>query len=326
MTLRIGLLGASRIAPKAVIHPARRRTDVTISAVAARDPERARAFAAEYEIAAVAEDYGALARRDDVDLVYCALPPAAHLQPCLTALAHGKALLVEKPFAMNSGDAARIAEAAAASGRPALEAFHYRFHSQFARALQLVRDGAIGPLRAVDGLFEAKIVQGPDELRWMPALGGGGVMDLGCYVVHALRTLVGSEPTLSHAHARLLYGVDATMDARLEFPAGIEGRLRCSMLGPRQDHIVLRGEAGELRIAGFIAPQNGGRLTLTVPAANVYEESAQGLSSYDAQLAHIVKVMAGEAEPLTGGRDAVANMAIIDAMRDSVGVEVSAAA
>ncbi|MGC1303990.1 MAG: Gfo/Idh/MocA family oxidoreductase [Caulobacteraceae bacterium] len=325
MTLRIGLLGASRIAPRAIITPARRRGDVAITAVAARDIDKAKAFATEHHIAALADSYEALVARDDVDLVYCALPPAAHLQPCLAALANGKALLVEKPFAMNRDDAIRIAQAATRSGRPAMEAFHYRFHSQFLRAQQLLRNGAIGAIRQADGLFEAKIVQGPGELRWTPALGGGGVMDLGCYVLHALRTLIGAEPTLRNAHAELLYGVDASMDARLAFPGEVEARLRCSMLGPRRDHIVLKGDAGELRITGFVSPQNGGRLTLT-SVRDSFEEAASGPPSYDAQLAHVVKVMAGEVEPLTGGADAVANMAVIDAMRASVGLEANIAA
>ena len=319
MVLRIGLLGASRIAPRAVIGPASRRSDVDVTVVAARDPDKARAFAIEHDVAIVADSYDALIARDDVDLVYCALPPAAHLAPCLAALALGKALLVEKPFAMSAGQAASIAMAADRAGRPALEAFHYRFHSQTLRALELIGEGALGELTSVRGLFEATIPQGPGELRWRPELGGGGVMDLGCYVVHALRTLVGSEPLVKGVRAELRSGVDVAFDGALAF-TGVEGALRCSMAAPRRDGLVLTGSEGELTLTNFVAPQNGGRLTLRT-RAGVREETASGPSSYDAQLDHVVRVVMGDAEPLTGGTDAVNTMKVLDALRDGAGVD-----
>lgn len=319
MGLRIGLLGASRIAPRAVIGPASRRSDVEVTVVAARDPEKARAFAVEYGVASVADSYDALIARDDVDLVYCALPPAAHLEPCLAALALGKALLIEKPFAMSAGQAASIALAADRAGRPALEAFHYRFHSQTVRALELIGAGALGDLTAVRGVFEATIPQRPGELRWKPELGGGGVMDLGCYVVHALRTLLGSEPRVGRVQAELRSGVDASLDAALAF-SGVEGALRCSMVAPRRDGLVLTGSEGELTLTNFVAPQSGGLLTLRTPKG-AREETASGPSSYDAQLDHAVRVVAGEAEPLTGGTDAVNTMKVLDALRDAAGVD-----
>lgn len=323
MTLRIGLLGASRIAPKAIIVPAAARTDVVIAAVAARDLARAQAYAAEHGIAEAVEGYGALGARDDIDLIYCALPPSGHLEPCLRALEAGKALLVEKPFAMNQGEAAVIAAAAAKAGRPALEAFHYRFHSMFAHALQLVRDGAIGEIKSAEGLFEAQIAQGPGALRWTAALGGGAVMDLGCYVLHALRTLLGGEPEVVEARAELVEGVDASLDARLLFPGEIPVQFRCSMRSERRDWIVLRGDRGDLKLERFVSPQMGGRLTLTT-AAGVETQAASGPGSYDAQLAHVVEVMAGQAAPLTGGADAVANMAGLDALRRAVGMSIGA--
>jgi predicted dehydrogenase len=324
MTLRIGLLGASRIAPRAVIVPAQARADVTVAAVAARDLGRAQAYAAEHGIAEAVQGYEALVAREDIDLIYCALPPTGHLEPCLQALRAGKALLVEKPFAMNRGEAEAIAAAAAKAGRPAMEAFHYRFHSMFRRALELVRDGAVGELRRAEGLFEAQIPNGPGLLRWSPALGGGASMDLGCYVLHALRTLIGGEPEVVEARAELVEGVDASLDGRLRFPGGIETPVRWSMRHERRDFIVLQGERGELRLERFVSPQAGGRLSLTT-AAGVVEEEASGLSSYAAQLEHVVEVLAGRAEALTGGADAVANMAVLDTLRRTVGMEIGPA-
>ena len=321
MIVRIGLLGASRIAPKAIIAPAQARIDAQITVVAARDLGRAQAYAQAHEIAHAVEGYDQLFGRDDVDLIYCALPPAGHLAPCLAALKAGKALLVEKPFAMNEGEAAQIVAAAEAAGRPAMEAFHYRFHTMFLRALDIVREGRLGRIVRAEGLFDAAIDRGPGQLRWDPAQGGGGTMDLGCYVIHALRVLIGAEPALIAAHAELVGGVDVAMRADLAFPGDIPATVSSAMSGARADWILLEGEHATLRLERFVSPQQGGVLTLTSPRGE-HRELADGPSSYDAQLAHVVEVMRGEVPPLTGGEDAVANMTVIDAMRRAVGMSL----
>ena len=321
MTLRIGLLGASRIAPKAIIAPAQMREDVVIAAVAARDLGRAQAYAETHGIGLALGGYEALIERRDIDLIYCALPPAAHVEPCVAALQAGKALLVEKPFAMNARGAQVIADAAAGAGRPALEAFHYRFHSQFHRALDIVAQGRLGRLVRAEGVFDALIGRNPGQLRWDPAQGGGGLMDLGCYVIHALRLLVGEEPTVTDAHAELEQGVDAQMSLELAFPGGVVAKASSCMTRPRCDWIQLEGEHGVLRLDGFVSPQYAGLLTLTVDGAQI-KESAEGAGSYDCQLAHVVEVMQGRAQPLTGGADAVATMAVIDAARQAVGMRI----
>ncbi len=321
MTLRIGLLGASRIAPKAIISPAQLRSDVVVAAVAARDIDRARAYAETQGIDVALQGYEALIARADIDLIYCALPPAGHLGPCLAALKAGKAMLIEKPFAMNAGQARQIADAAQAAGRPALEAFHYRFHSQFRRALELVAEGRLGRLIRAEGVFNAQIGRSPGQLRWDAGQGGGGLMDLGCYVIHALRLLVGEEPQVVGAEAALENGVDARMSVQLAFPGGVTAKASSCMVTPRNDWILLEGERGSLRLDGFVSPQYGGELTLVVDDVTT-REPAQGPGSYDCQLAHVVDVLHGRAAPLTGGEDAVATMAVIDAARLAVGMRI----
>jgi predicted dehydrogenase len=312
--LRIGLLGASRIAPAAVIAPARVRADVEIVAVAARDPERARAYAGAHGIAGVSETYAALVTRDDIDLVYLALPPAAHLEWTLQALAAGKAVLCEKPFAMNADEALRMVEAARAARLPLIEAFHYRFHRVMREARAVVAGGALGRLRQGRAVFDAPIPRRPDELRWIHAQGGGGLMDLGCYCVHALRTLLGAEPHVISATADVLDGVDAVLTAGLEFPGGPVAEIACAMIAERpRARLTLEGERGSLDIENFLAPQMGGRFTVTVDG-RAEARSMEGPTTYAAQMDHVVEVMAGRIAPLTGGGDAVANMAAIDAI------------
>jgi len=310
--MRIGLLGASRIAPRAIIQPAADHPDAMITAVGARDLAKAEAYAAEHGIPAAVGSYQELVARDDVDMVYCGLPPSAHLETCRAASIAGKMLLIEKPFAFDADAARAIAAAAQAAGRPALEAYHYRFHSLFARAESLLRDGAIGRVLRARGEFEAEIARVPGELRWIPEMGGGGTMDLGCYVLHAFRTLLGEGEVLS-ATADMIDGVDATLEAELRF-GDVPAWMHCSMLAPRNDWIEIEGTSGTLRMNRFVSPHHGGNLMLTTPRGTI-EEAPSGPSTYAAQLDHAVRVFRGEAAPLTGGVDAIATMELIDACR-----------
>lgn len=310
--LRIGLLGASKIAPVAVIAPAAAREDVEIVAVAARDPHRAAEYAKAHGIPHVAADYGDLVARVDVDLVYNALPPAAHLECTMAALEGGKAVLCEKPFAMDAGEARTMAETARRVGRPVVEAFHYRHHNVLRRAEALIRSGALGTIHRAYGVFEAPIGRGPDELRWRADLGGGGLMDLGCYPIHAMRTLIGEEPQVREARGVFEDGVDVSMNAALAFPSGARADIACAMNADTPAaRLTIAGSKGRLEIVNFVAPQLGCRFT-TVIGGEAAEQPVDGPSSYAAQLAHIVEVVANGAAPLTGGEDGVANMAVID--------------
>jgi len=310
--MRIGLLGASRIAPRAIIQPAAEHPDAVITAVGARDPAKAEAYAAEHGIPAAVGSYQALVERDDVDLVYCGLPPSVHLDACRAASAAGKMLLIEKPFAFDAAAAHAIVAAAEAAGKPALEAYHYRFHSLFGRAETLLKDGAIGRIVRAQGEFEAEIARAPGELRWLPEMGGGATMDLGCYVLHAFRTLLGEGEVLS-ATADMIDGVDAMLEADLRF-GEVSAWMRCSMLAPRNDWIEIEGTGGTLRLNRFVSPHYGGSLVLTTPKGKITEEPS-GPSTYAAQLDHAVQVFRGKAAPLTGGGDAIATMELIDACR-----------
>ncbi|WP_299329500.1 Gfo/Idh/MocA family oxidoreductase [Parasphingopyxis sp.] len=320
--IRIGILGAARVTEYALIAPAAERKDVEIVAVASRNADRARTYADKHGIADVGADYAALIARADIDLIYNALPPSRHADLSIAALEAGKHVLCEKPFAMNADQARAMVKAAEASGRHLIEAFHYRFHPAFAYLLGLLNEGAIGDPVSVDGLFSVPIPANPGELRHDPKLGGGALMDLGCYPAHWLRTVVGEEPRVTKAEAVLSEtGVDLSLAADLAFPSGVTGSLACSMAMDCSfaARLSVEGTAGRIDFTNPLAPHMGHEIRIATDSGE-RTESIDGQSTYWHQLDHVVEVVTGSADPQTVGTDATANMALIDALYDAAGV------
>jgi predicted dehydrogenase len=162
-----------------------------------------------------------------IDVVYIPLPNHLHVEWTLKAIAAGKHVLCEKPLALVPTDVDRIATAAAARGVTVAEAFMYRHHPLTARVVALVREGAIGPLRAIRGAFTFVLTR-PDDVRLVPEWGGGSLWDVGCYPVSYARLLAGAEPISVTAQAvRHDSGIDMAMAATLLFPRGVVAAIDC---------------------------------------------------------------------------------------------------
>ncbi len=318
--IRIGVLGAARIAPRALVEPARSRPDVEIRCISARDPMRARTFADKNGIPFIEDSYEAVLSRDDLDLIYIPLPPALHAEWTIRALERGKDVLCEKPFATSSEEAVRMVETAQRCERHLIEAFHYRFHPVMRRAIELTAENAFGRLISAEAYFEAAVPY-PDTL-WNGELGCGALTDLGCYPIHALRTLVG-EPTILKSSARWEHGTLAEIDTRLRFPDNVPGRISCKLIddgppGTRQCWLRLEGEQGCITITNFIVPHLYACTFSTTIRGVERQEPVSRATTYEAQLDHLVDVLQNGAPQLTGGADAIANMKIIEAIRDGL--------
>lgn len=318
--LRIGLLGASKIGIHAVIKPARHRQDVQVTAVAARDQARASDYAKKYAIANAMSDYQTLLRDDDVDLVYIGLPQSEHCEWTIRALEAGKDVLCEKPFALNAEQAQRMVDCARDCGRILVEAFHYRFHALMREMENVVAGGRLGRIEKAHAVFEATSPYSPKELRWNPVLGGGSLMDTGCYTIHALRTLIGREPEVLSTACEWRHGVDVNTRAQLDFGDGLVADIACSLDTPRQlySELSLVGDRGSLYVEGFPLPQFGCKWRLETDRG-VETMPPAGPATYDAQLGHVADIFLRGAGPLTGGRDAIANMRVIDGIFAAAG-------
>ncbi|MBB1484801.1 Gfo/Idh/MocA family oxidoreductase [Tessaracoccus sp. MC1865] len=321
--IRFGIFGAAGITPQALIAPAQANRDVELYAVAARDRGRAESFAAEHHIGHVHDSYEALLADPNVDAVYIPLPNSEHGKWTVAALDAGKHVLVEKPFASNADEAEEVARRAAGSDRVVMEGFHYRYHRLMAETLKLIADGAIGDLAEVEAHFDINL---PDRsnIRYNQSLAGGATMDLGCYSLHFVRSVVGEEPEVVSAEARPSDDprLDEALSAELTFPGGVTGRISSSLLEDEERQTcIITGTKGIIQVEGFVKPQNGNTLTLTNDAGVTTVEVPTQPTSYAAQLAVFVDAVRNGTPVLTGPDDSVAMMRAIDALYRAAGLE-----
>jgi predicted dehydrogenase len=321
--VQIGVLGAARIAPLALIKPAKENPDVVVAAVAARDASRARAFAAKHGIGRVHDSYGALLADPDLDAVYIPLPNGLHGQWTRAALAAGKHVLCEKPFTANAAEAREIAGLAANSNRVVMEAFHYRYHPLALRIEQIIASGELGKLERVEAALCFPLPR-PSDIRYNYALAGGATMDAGCYPVHMLRTFGGSTPEVVSAQPKLRNAeVDRAMTAEVRFAGGHTGQVRCSMWSTNllqiSAHVV--GDRGELHALNPVLPHYLNRLSIRSSEGKRVERFPRR-ASYAYQLdAFAAAVLHGEPVKTTPA-DAVENMTVIDAIYRAAGLPI----
>ena len=319
--LRIGVLGAARIVPTALLTPARSVPEVVITAIAARDPNRARAYAARHGIPRALASYDELVDDPDIDAVYNPLPNGLHCAWTLRALGSGKHVLCEKPLASNAAEALQMEQAAERAGRVLMEAFHWRHHPLAARMIQIVKGGTLGRIQRIETNMCVPLML-PGNIRYDYGLGGGATMDTGCYAVHMLRHLAGTEPEVTRAEARLSSPkVDRCMTADVTFADGRTGRVRCSMFSWTLLDISARvvGDKGEMRVFNPVAPQFYHRLTVRT-AEGKRVERLPGKSTYEHQLRAFADCVNSGTPVLTSAADGVANMRVIDRIYEKAGL------
>jgi predicted dehydrogenase len=305
--VRIGILGAARIAPSAVIKPARNVAEAEIGAVAARDRTRAGAFASKHGIPTVRDSYADLIADSDIDAIYNPLPNGLHAEWTIAALEAGKHVLCEKPFTANATEA---------------EAFHYRYHPLAKRMREIVESGELGTIRRVDTALCFPLPKFSD-IRYQYELAGGATMDVGTYTVHMARLLGCEEPEVVSAEAKLhTPDVDRAMRAELSFPSGHTGRITCSMWSRWliQTYARVIGDRGELHVINPTTPQLWHRMRVKSGDKSRTERFSRR-PTYEFQLeAFCAAVLRGE-PTLTPPADSIANMRVLDAIYVAAGMK-----
>jgi predicted dehydrogenase len=320
-TIRIGILGAARIAPGAVIKPAGRSTEAEVVAVAARDRSRADAFASKHQIPRVCASYDALVADPDIDAIYNPLPNGLHAEWTIAALEAGKHVLCEKPFTANADEAEAVAAVATRTGQVVMEAFHYRYHPLAHRMREIVESGELGKIRRVETALCFPLPKFSD-IRYQYDLAGGATMDVGTYTVHMARLLACEEPEIVSAEAKLhTPDVDRAMRAEMSFPGGHTGRITCSMWSRWiiQTYARVIGDRGQMFVINPTSPQLWHHLRVKADGSTRTERFTRR-PTYEFQLdAFCAAVLRGE-PTFTPPADSIANMRVLDAIYVAAGM------
>ncbi len=252
--LRWGVLAPGRIAG-GFVWALHHHTDQRVHAVASRDPERARSFAAAHGVPRVHDSYEALVADPGVDIVYVASPHSEHKRQALLAIAAGKHVLVEKPFALDAAEAREIAGAARAAGVFAMEAMWSRFLPQTCLIDRLLRDGVLGDVRLVTADFGVRFDFDPLGRIFNPALGGGALLDLGVYPIWLAHFVLGAPAQVLATGERARTGVDGQVALVLTTQTGAQALLHATLFAQTPNAAALSGSLARIEVdTRFIAP------------------------------------------------------------------------
>ncbi|MGF1449607.1 MAG: Gfo/Idh/MocA family protein [Opitutales bacterium] len=316
--LRWGVLSTAKHARKAFIPAVRASKNGEIAAICSRTQDAADAVAQEMEIPRAFGSYEAMLADPDIDAVYNALPVSLHAEWSIACAEAGKPCLCEKPFTLTADEAKAVASAFEKAGLAVAESLMWRFHPVARKVMELLDEGAIGRLCIARTTFNADVAR-EGNFRYDKSLGGGALMDLGCYTVSGLRTFAGEEPEQVEAvaHFDAGGGVDLSVAGVMRFPSGMVGYMGVSMQTPFSSSYDLTGTDGRIRVdlGGFVTwPgteftidlwRDTEKETLTVPAANHYGLVAEDFAD---------AILEGR-PPRHPVSDAIANMAVLDRLR-----------
>lgn len=320
--IRWGILSTANIGRAAVVPALQSSRNAEVVAIASRDTERAFGYATRFGIPSSYGSYEALLGDPNVEVIYVPLPNSLHAQWVLRAIEAGKHVLCEKPLGVSAAECLTMAQAAEERGVKLMEAFMYRFHPQIDALVTLVDEGAIGELRHMHASFTFRLAR-PDNIRYQASLGGGSLMDVGCYCVNIFRTVVGAEPVEVSALATWHPGgVDDQMAGVLRFANGVTAQFDCGLNMARRETFLAAGVEGVVELPRAFLP---GTQPTTIVLRRGYNEvdqrSIAGVDSYRLMVEHFSDAVFTDTAVLFDAREAAQNMKVIEALYRSAAAD-----
>ena len=288
-----------------------------ISGLGCRSEERGQSLAREHGIPRTCCRYEEILADPDIEAVYIALPNHLHREWTLRAIEAGKHVLCEKPLALNAAEAQEMVRGARSKGLHLMEAFMYRFHPRSCRIKALVQEGATGDPRLIRAAFCFRHPD-PADIRFRPEMGGGALLDVGCYGVSLARWILDAEPDLVQAVSEIgPSGVDLTTVGVLRFPMGRIGVVEASFTSALQQTFSILGTEGAIELPhdAFIPWENDARFWLRkFDAEEGKMEVVPGVDEYRLMVEHFAEAVL-EGKPLDfPAEESIANMRVLDAL------------
>ncbi len=318
--VRWGVLSTAKIGREKVLPAMQRSGRCEIVALASRDLAAARKVAGELGIPTAYGSYEELLADPAIEAAYNPLPNHLHVPWTIKALEAGKHVLCEKPIALTAEEATQLIAARERSGKLVAEAFMVRQNLQWIKAREIVRAGTLGEVRAIQTLFTYHLLD-PGNVRNQADIGGGGLMDIGCYAIATARYIFGAEPTRVAAliDRDPTMGVDRLTSALMEFPGGRHLTFTTStQLSPHQRVTIVGSKARLEILVPFNAPnQQPARIVLDdgrdLFGGGAVAEEFPVVDQYALQGDAFSRAVRGEQALEFPIEDAVQNMRVIDA-------------
>ena len=320
--VRWGIVSTANIGTAKVIPGIQKSKHSEVVAIASRELHKAKLAAQQLGIPKAYGSYEDLLADPDIDAIYNPLPNHLHVPVTIAATKAGKHVLCEKPIGLNAQDAERLRECP--KDRLVLEAFMVRFHPQWHRAREIVRSGELGEIRAFRGVFTYFNVD-PANVRNIAAIGGGGLMDIGCYPIVASRFLFDAEPqrVVALVEREPDFKTDRLASVIMDFGGGRQASFTCSTqtVGHQKVEVLGTDKRLEIMIPFNAPPDSPTAITVDdaftqdrslarreiIPACDQYTEEAEAFA---------LAVLGHKALPY-GIEDAIQNMRILDAIFES---------
>ena len=320
--IRWGILSTANIGMQKVTPGIQKSAHSEVVAIASRDLGKARAAADTLGIAKAYGSYEELFADPEIDAIYNALPNHLHVPMTVAAAKAGKHVLCEKPIALSALDAEALRTIPA--NIIVLEAFMIRFHPQWARARDIIRSGELGDIRAINAVF-TYFNADPHNVRNQADIGGGGIMDIGCYPITAARYLFEAEPrrVVSLVERDPNFGTDRLASVMADFGNGRQLNFTCSTQTTPHQRVQVFGTKAKMEIIiPFNAPPNE-RTAITIDTGAPIDgslarrEILPAVDQYTEQAEAFALAVLGEKPLPWGVEDAIASMKIIDAIFQS---------
>lgn len=329
-TLRFGILSTASINSYGFLPHARRAEGVELVSIASRDAARARSYAEKHGIPHWHGSYEELLESKDVNSVYIPLPASMHAEWSIRAMEAGKHVLCEKPATVSAAEMERVAEAAERTGMAWAEAFHNRHHPVVEKALEMARDGEIGEIIKTRAVFCIPLLDF-SKVQYKPELGGGALLDVGCYAASFARWAAGCDSfdsVKAKATNSPTNGVNLSCAATIQFSNGVAGEIYCSFLHYLPEFASIAGSRGRIALMQYIHPvlEIGGKNIPVYALALITKKGIKNIrieseTSYYHQLEAFSRdVRSGGGSRATGPREALANMRLLDAIAESAGI------
>ena len=323
-TLNWGVLGASYFAIEHMIPALQQAAGVRVHGIASRELAKAEAVAEQFGLSQAYGDYESMLADPAIDVVYNPLPNHLHVPWTEKAARAGKHVLCEKPIALDAAEAATLIPVRDETGLQIQEAYVVIHHPQWQRVRELVHEGRIGRLRAIQGWFSYHL-DDPDNIRNKREMGGGGLLDIGVYPLLTGRYVFGAEPVRVFAAVERHpeWDVDVLASAVLQFPDGIQN-FTCATLLAGHQHMVIHGDEGRIEVPDPFAqsPSRGAQIKIYGTGA-IWEpddpdvETLAKVNQYVPQAEAFCAAVRGEAPPTFPLEESIKMMRVLDALARS---------